>query len=150
MWVIRYVFANRTYQVVVDGEDGSICYGKAPGSTLFRAISGIFATAVGMYLATFFEVFKFFKASSKFPWIAYIILLILGIAVMSWGYKKFRYGGELEEGTGLAEGEGSQVSLVKDFGSISSSIPEGVKDVVKGAAVASIAGAVLGSIFDDN
>ena len=150
LWVIRYVFANRTYQVVVDGEDGSICYGKAPGSTLFRAISGIFATAVGMYLATFFEVFKFFKASSKFPWIAYIILLILGIALMSWGYKKFRYGGELEEGTGLAEGEGSQVSLVKDFGSISSSIPEGVKDIAKGAAAASIAGAVLGSIFDDN
>jgi hypothetical protein len=150
LWVVRYIYANRTYQVVVDGEDGSICYGKAPGSSLFRAISGIFATALGMYLATFFEVFKFFRASSKFPWIAYIIFLVLGIAMMSWGYKKFRYGGEIEEGTGLAEGEGSQVSLVKDFGSITGSIPTGVKEVAKSAAGIAIAGAVLGSIFDDN
>ena len=148
LYVIRYIYANRTYQVVVDGEDGSICYGKAPGSSLFRAISGIFATALGMYLATFFEVFKFFKASSKFPWIAYLICLVLGIAAMSWGYKKFRYGGEIEEGTGLAEG--SQVSLVKDFGSVSSATSSGIKDIAKSAAGVAIAGAVLGSIFDDN
>jgi len=41
LWVVRYSFAERTYQVVIDGEDGSVCYGKAPGNNLYRAVTGI-------------------------------------------------------------------------------------------------------------
>lgn len=147
LWIIRYVYANRTYQVVVDGEDGSICYGKAPGSTLFRAIVGIYATAAGMFLATLFEIFKY--STSKGAFAAYIFCLILGIGLMTWGYKKFRYGGEIEEGTGLVEDEKSTFNLVKDSGSISSFLGSGVggtaKSVVASVAVGSILGSLLSS-----
>src|SRR4030095_4387868 len=57
LWVVRYIFRGRTYQVVVDGEDGTICYGKAPGNNLYRAVVGILGTALGSYLMTFFGIF---------------------------------------------------------------------------------------------
>ena len=148
LWIIRYVYANRTYQVVVDGEDGTICYGKAPGSNLFRAIVGIFATAAGMFLATMFEIFKYAQGKTAFA--VYVVALLVGIALMAWGYKKFRYGGEIEEGTGLAEDEKSTFSLVKDSGSVSSFLGEGVGGVAK-TAVASVAvGSILGSLLSSD
>lgn len=145
LWIIRYVYANRTYQVVVDGEDGSVCYGKAPGSSLFRAIVGIIATAAGMFLATLFEIFKYSQGKTAF--VIYVIALIAGIGLMAWGYKKFRYGGEIEEGTGLVEDEKSTFNLIKDSGSVSSFLGGGVGSVAK-TAVASVAvGSILGSLL---
>jgi len=103
LWVVRYIFQGRTYQVVVDGEDGTICYGKAPGNNLYRAVMGIFGTALGAYLMTFFGIFQIVGGgdSLKAALVVYIIAFIIGIALMAWGYKKFRYGGEIEEGTGI-------------------------------------------------
>jgi len=145
LWVVRYVFANRIYQVVVDGQDGTICYGKAPGSTMYRAVIGILGTAFGMFLATFFEAFYIFKASGKTPWIIYIIALILGIAVMTWAYKKFRFGGEVEEGTGLEEDKGDNVlSKTQVFGISTGSDLKGMAKTAIGSAAA---GAVLGALF---
>jgi len=148
LWVIRYVFANRTYQVVVDGEDGTICYGKAPGSSLFRAISGIFATAVGMFLATLFEIFKY--STSKFAFVVYVICLILGIGLMVWGYKKFRYGGEIEEGTGLVEDKKSQFNLLKDSGSISGILSGETAGIAKSAVASVAVGSILGSLLNSD
>jgi hypothetical protein len=37
VWIGRYSYRHRTYQVVVDGVNGRIMYGKAPGNILFRA-----------------------------------------------------------------------------------------------------------------
>jgi hypothetical protein len=145
LWIIRYVYANRTYQVVVDGEDGNICYGKAPGSSLFRAIAGIFATAAGMFLATFFEIFKYSHGKTTFA--VYIIALVAGIALMTWGYKKFRYGGEIEEGTGLVEDEKSTFNLVKDSGSISSFLGGSTGSVAKSAIASVAVGSILGSLL---
>jgi hypothetical protein len=145
LWVIRYVYANRTYQVVVDGEDGMICYGKAPGSSLFRAIVGIYATAAGMFLATLFEIFKYSHGKTAF--VIYIISLIAGIALMGWGYKKFRYGGEIEEGTGLVEDDKSTFSLVKDSGSITSFLGEGMGGVAKSAVASVAVGSIIGSLL---
>lgn len=150
LWVIRYVFIGRTYQVIVDAQDGSICYGKAPGSNVFRAIAGVLGTALGMYLITAFEIFSIIsgKNSGKFAIAAYVISVVIGIVVIGWAWKKFRYGGEIEEGTGLVE---ENESLVKSGGLITSS---GTKDLVKSAAgsvVTSVAvGAILGSIFDSD
>jgi hypothetical protein len=145
LWIIRYVYANRTYQVVVDGEDGTICYGKAPGSSLFRAIVGIYATAAGMFLATLFEIFKYSQGKTAFG--VYIVALLVGIALMGWGYKKFRYGGEIEDGTGLVEDEKSTFSLVKDSGSVSSFLGEGVGGVAKSAVASVAVGSILGSLL---
>jgi hypothetical protein len=105
LWVVRYVFQGRTYQVVVDGEDGTICYGKAPGNNLYRAVVGIFGTAVGSFLLTLFGVFGIVGDgdSAKGALAVYIFCILIGIALIRWGYKKFRYGGEVEEGTGIVK-----------------------------------------------
>jgi len=103
LWVVRYVYQGRTYQVVVDGEDGTICYGKAPGNNLYRAVMGILGTAVGSYLITLFGIFAIVGDgdSLEAALAVYVVAFIIGIAVIFWGYKKFRYGGEVEEGTGI-------------------------------------------------
>lgn len=142
LWVVRYIFQNRTYQVVVDGQDGSICYGKAPGNNLFRALAGVIGTGAGMFLATFFEIFFALKNPGKFIFAVYIIMLILGITLIRWAYKKFRYGGEIEEGTGLVEEK--QESIIKKSG-ISFVTGSGAKSVGTFAA-----GAILGSILDSD
>jgi hypothetical protein len=105
LWVVRYVFQNRTYQVIVDGEDGSVCYGKAPGNNLYRAVVGIIGLAAGMFLTTFFGIFSIVggESSGKAALVVYIFSLIFGIFLIKWAYKKFRYGGEIEEGTGIVQ-----------------------------------------------
>ncbi|MBI5403069.1 MAG: hypothetical protein HY959_06685 [Ignavibacteriae bacterium] len=145
LWIIRYVFANRTYQVVVDGEDGNICYGKAPGSNLFRAIAGIFATAAGMFMATIFEIFRY--STSKGAFAAYIFCLVIGIFLMRWGWKKFRYGGEIEDGTGLVEDEKSSFSLTKDSGSVSGFLNSEAGSIAKSAVASVAVGSILGSLL---
>jgi ribosomal protein L37AE/L43A len=140
LWIVRYVYQNRTYQVVVDGQDGSICYGKAPGNNLFRAVAGVLGTGAGMFLITFFEIFALFKSSSKFSIAVYIFLLIFGIVIIRWAYKKFRYGGEIEQGTGLVEEK--KESIIQKSG----------VSFVTGTSAKSVgvfaAGALIGSILN--
>lgn len=148
LWIVRYIFNNRTYQIVIDGEDGSVCYGKAPGSNLFRAITGILGLALGMYLATFFEIFAIIRTSDKTPWIIYGLCLLFGIFLISYSYKKFRYGGEIEEGTGL-EKEDSKESIFQSAGILkSSNTQEGIKNIISGTIGSSVAGGILGSILN--
>jgi len=115
LWVVRYVFNNRTYQVLIDAANGEVSYGKAPGSNLFRAIMGIIGTAAGMFLATFFEIFLLSKNPGKFHFAVYAFCLIAGIALMRSAYKKFRYGGEIVEGTGVAEEKAAKLVDTKGF-----------------------------------
>ena len=143
LWVIRYSFENRTYQVVVDGEDGTICYGKAPGNNLYRAIMGILGTGAGMFLTTFFGLFLLFEVDEKFPFIAFIISFGLGCYLISRGYKKFRYGGELVEGTGLDEKE--EMSISKKTQELTRSEGFGI---AKNVAASVVIGSVISSLLN--
>ena len=143
LWVIRYSFENRTYQVVVDGEDGTICYGKAPGNNLYRAIMGILGTGAGMFLTTFFGLFLLFEVDEKFPFIAFIISFGLGCYLISRGYKKFRYGGELVEGTGLDEKE--EMSISKKAEELTRSEGFGI---AKNVAASVVIGSVISSLLN--
>jgi len=146
LWVIRYTYANRTYQVVVDGEDGSICYGKAPGNNLYRAVIGILGTGAGMFLTTLFGAFAFAGESGgsvKFAFAVYIISFILGIVLIRKGYKRFRYGGEIEEGTGIVAQ--TPVSQKNQFAGIDKSE---ALEFTKNAAVSVAIGALAGAIFN--
>ena len=147
LWVIRYTFANRTYQVVVDGDKGTICYGKAPGNNLYRAIIGILGTAAGMFLCTFFGAFQLIgrsNGSAKFAIGLYVISVIFGILLIRKGYKRFRYGGEVEEGTGIVvQGQGKNGS-----GGVSSDIKNEAVEFTKNAAVSAAFGAIAGSLFN--
>lgn len=125
LWVVRYEFQARTYQVVVGGDNGSICYGKAPGNNVYRAVMGVLGTAFGMFLATLFGIFGLIqgKNSFKVAIVIYIICLVIGIGAMRWAYKKFRYGGEVEEGSGIIKVE--KVKPKKQLQSITKNIGVG-------------------------
>ncbi|MBC8485574.1 MAG: hypothetical protein ISS16_06165 [Ignavibacteria bacterium] len=141
LWVTRYNFKNRTYQVVIDGEDGSTCYGKAPGNNLYRAIMGILGIGVGMYLATLFGAFSAIEAFEEGTFVIYILALIFGIIIMIAGYKKFRYGGEVEEGTGIIKKKKKKGTIQVGKTSIDSMA------VVKNAGTALVVGSLVGSIL---
>jgi len=149
LWIVRYVFNNRTYQVVVDGEDGSICYGKAPGNNLFRAIAGIFGLAVGMFLSTLFELFLILDPGEKGTWVAFFLGLIIGIFIIRWAYKKFRYGGEIEEGTGLVH-ENKIPNLVQQTGITRTNFNQkNITDFATGVVGSAVVGGILGSLFSN-
>lgn len=93
LWVVRYRFEERAYLVVVDGEDGEVAYGKAPGNDFYRALMMVATEAVVCFAAT--TVVR----------IADDVRVMLAVAAMGavaigWAWKKFRYGGVVEEGTG--------------------------------------------------
>ena len=146
LWVIRYSYSNRVYQVVVDGEDGTICYGKAPGNNLYRAVVGIIGMGAGMFLTTLLGAFSIAKNSAKFSFAVFILAFIIGIVLIRGAYKKFRYGGEIEEGTGI--GEDSKKIAVSQ--SMSEGTTGEVMSVAKNVAASAVVGAVLGSIFNSD
>ena len=145
LWVVRYNFENRTYQVIIDGEDGSVCYGKAPGNNLYRAVMGILGTGIGMFLITLFGIFVLLDASDNFPFVAYLISVAAGIYFLNRGYKRFRYGGEIEEGTGIEKSEqGKTQSITKAVTS-----GEGL-GVVKDIAASVVIGSVISSLLKNS
>lgn len=146
LWVVRYTFENRTYQVVIDGEDGSVCYGKAPGNNLYRAVMGIVGTGAGMYLMTLFGIFILADFSDNFPFFAFFASFVAGIFLTKWGYKKFRYGGEIEEGTGMEESKDSaKKNSVTDISSFSGSGMNIAKDVAASVVIGSVISALMNS-----
>jgi hypothetical protein len=126
MWIIRYGFRGRTYQVLVDAEDGSIAYGKAPGNNLYRVDAEDGSIAYGkapgnnLYRAASLVAAcgtATFIGTSLVQHLGWLLrqesgLAALGIAglvlagVVGWGYGQFRHGGVVEEGTGVAVGRG--------------------------------------------
>lgn len=96
LWVVRYRFRERTYLGVVDAEDGTLAYGKAPGNDLYRAV---------MLIAT--EAALCFGATTALQWAedcgVAIAVVVFGAALLVWGWKRFRYGGVVEEGSGRVE-----------------------------------------------
>jgi hypothetical protein len=93
LWVVRYRFENRSYQVVVDAEDGTLAYGKAPGNDLYRAVMMIGTEAVVCFAATS----VLYWADECGPVIG---VFVGGTAALAWAWKRFRYGGVVEEGSG--------------------------------------------------
>ncbi len=102
LWVFRYSFRGRTYQVLVDAEGGGIAYGKAPGNHLYRAASLTAATAGACFIGTTFlqNAGRILNHSDNPLMILGAVGLALA-ALVGWGYRQFRHGGVVEEGTGL-------------------------------------------------
>ena len=102
LWVMRYIYRGRTYQVVVDGVLNKILYGKAPGNTFYRATLLVGGMALGAFLVV--------DISSLLIWFAiqgegddvFALLLIglglagLGLRIMFGAYRHFRHGEEFE------------------------------------------------------
>jgi hypothetical protein len=106
LWVLRYLYKGRAFQVAVDGFSGEVLYGKAPGSTLYRAIVLVAGMAAGAMIAVDVSALAFYIASQTKGDAAGalfgggILALVLGFGLMATAYRAFRYGEQYEYRSG--------------------------------------------------
>ena len=102
LWVLRYLYRGRSFQVVVDGYSGKVLYGKAPGSTLYRAVVLVGGMALGAVLAVDGSALSFWIATQSDGdgagafFFGGLALLGLGFGLMLTAYRRFRYGEHYE------------------------------------------------------
>src|SRR5512139_1774534 len=87
LWVARYQYRSRSYQVVIDGVNNKVLYGKAPGNILYRAGALVLGMAVGNLLlvhGTYFALQILGSTSSKNDkgWAFLLLPPVLGILAM--------------------------------------------------------------------
>ena len=95
LWVVRYRFRNRSYQILVDAEDGALAYGKSPGNDFYRAVMLVGSQALALFFGT--TALQFVGGSP-------VGMLVIGsatILALAWGWRRFRHGGVVVEGTGV-------------------------------------------------
>jgi len=104
LWVVRYGFRGRIYQVLVDAEDGSVAFGKAPGNHLWRAFCVVASCAAAAFVGTSLlqHADVFLRSDDGLKGLGIVGLVLAGLVY--WGYRQFRHGGVVEEGTGLQKG----------------------------------------------
>jgi len=102
LWVVRYLYRGRAFQVVVDGFSGKVLYGKAPGNVLYRAAMLVGGMALGAFLAvdvpTFILMASSDSSNNDNPFVFLIAALVAGIGLMAYAYRTFRYGENYEFG----------------------------------------------------
>ncbi|UCG23827.1 MAG: hypothetical protein JSW55_17090 [Chloroflexota bacterium] len=99
LWVARYQYRNRSYQIVVDGASGEILYGKAPGNIFYRAAMLVGGMATGTFILVNGTILAggLLAESSDSDGCGFILIpLGLGIGLIVAGYRRFRYGEEVE------------------------------------------------------
>ena len=100
LWVSRYAYRKRHYQVVVDGVNGKVLYGKAPGNIFYRAAALVAGLAAGNFIlvnGTLAMAGAFASSSdSDGGWIV-LAPIVIGIGLIIAGYRAFRYGEEVEQ-----------------------------------------------------
>jgi hypothetical protein len=101
LWVLRYLYRGRAFQVVVDGSTGKVLYGKAPGNTLYRAAVLVAGMALGAVLVIDIPALILSQASDSdgATGIA-VALFVVGLGIMGAAYRAFRYGEQYEYRSG--------------------------------------------------
>jgi hypothetical protein len=114
LWIARYEYRGRSYQVAVDGADGRVLYGKAPGNVLYRAAVLVGSMAAGTFMLVNGTILAARILSADGEGM-FLILLPAAIAVglISAGYRAFRYGEEVEE---MQEGARKATLSLEDRG----------------------------------
>jgi hypothetical protein len=101
LWVLRYLYRGRAFQVVVDGYSGKVLYGKAPGNTLYRAAALVAGMALGAVLAVDAPALILSSASdSDGAFGLAAILFLAGLGIMAAAYRAFRFGEQYEYRSG--------------------------------------------------
>jgi hypothetical protein len=98
LWVLRYLYRGRAFQVVVDGSSGKVLYGRAPGNTLYRAGVLVGGMALGAFLAVDATSFIISQSSGKDSGPGWLVLVLFlgGLGLMVAAYRAFRYGEQYE------------------------------------------------------
>ncbi len=100
LWVARYEYKQRNYQVVVDGVKGDVLYGKAPGNSFYRAAMLVLGMAFGNLILVDGAVLAGLLISNSDDSDGALLVLLpilLGLGLIVAGYRAFRYGEEVEE-----------------------------------------------------
>lgn len=100
LWVARYEYKKRNYQVVVDGVKGDVLYGKAPGNSLYRAAMLVLGMALGNLILVDGTVLAGLLISNSEDGDGALLVLLpilFGLGLIVSGYRAFRYGEEVEE-----------------------------------------------------
>jgi hypothetical protein len=99
LWVARYSYRQRAYQVVVDGFGGRVLYGKAPGNIFYRALMLLAGTALGSFVLVDGMALALVVVgnSDDSDSVALLALpLVAGAGLIAAGYRLFRWGEEIE------------------------------------------------------
>lgn len=100
LWVLRYLYRGRSYQVVVDAYSGKVLYGKAPGNTVYRAAVLVLGMAVGAFLAIDGPAVVLSLAGDGDGGLGIlafaVFLLAIGAGIMLAAYRAYRYGEQFE------------------------------------------------------
>ncbi len=97
MWVIRYRYRGRSFQVVIDGVDGQVLYGKAPGSVFYRSavlVGGMAAgavTAVDVPALLLALMARSSSDDSEGLAVAALAAFVVGLGLMGWAFRTYRY-----------------------------------------------------------
>lgn len=100
LWIVRYQYHQRIYQVIVDGVDGKVLYGKAPGNLYYRAAMLVGGLAAGNFILVNGTILAGLAVgeSSDSDGLGFLLIPIaLGFGLIAAGYKAFRYGEEVED-----------------------------------------------------
>jgi hypothetical protein len=103
LWILRYLYRGRVFQVVVDACTGQVLYGKGPGNTLYRAAVLVLGMALGALLAIDASALAFYFSSGSDSDDVIgvgLVLLVVGFGVMYAAYRAFRYGEQFEYRSG--------------------------------------------------
>jgi hypothetical protein len=99
LWVARYAYRKRSYQVVVDGVSGQVLYGKAPGNLVYRAASMVAGMAAGTFIMVNGTILVARLLLENIDDEGVLMILLpaaIGIGLITAGYRAFRYGEEVE------------------------------------------------------
>jgi hypothetical protein len=105
LWIMRYTYKNRIYQITADAESGELLYGRAPGNNLYRVFCLIGCIAIANLILT-----TSIRSSSS-DGQGFLAMLILCIALMVFGFRRFRYGGEIKKEQKSKDGDRSSLKL---------------------------------------
>lgn len=100
LWVARYSYHQRHYQVVVDAVNNEVLYGKAPGNIFYRAAALVAGLAAGNFVlvnGTILAAMAFSESSDDDGLALLLLPIALGIILIAAGYRAFRYGEEVEQ-----------------------------------------------------
>lgn len=98
VWIVRYTYRQRTYQVVIDGVSAKVVVGNAPGSTIYRAATLVSALAAGTFIFVNGSILVLASGLSDDDGFGIVLLpIVIGLLLILWGYRNFRFGEEVED-----------------------------------------------------
>lgn len=92
LWVLRYLYRGRSFQVAVDGFSGEVLYGKAPGNVLYRAAALVGGMAAGAFTAIDIPGFILANGGGEDEGMGIVaVAFVIGLGIMYWAWHTFRH-----------------------------------------------------------